>query len=402
MIVMADLGSLTSELQDQLSRWIADGGTLVRFAGPRLAAADDNLVPVTLRRGDRVLGGTMSWQQPQALASFSAASPFAGLTVPGDVTVNRQVLAEPDGTLASRTWAALGDGTPLVTAAQSGKGWLVLFHVTADTTWSNLPLSGTFVEMLRRIVAFAGAHGAAATETASAQRPYRLLDGSGHFSEPTAEAEAVSGDLTGIAIGPQHPPRALRVGGRFPCTQPAQRGIHAPCPRRSACGSGRAPLSDGDADVPDALVPGGSARAHSRGRACGAVAERRVAAAAPCGGHDGHSGARSGALRAPRLARLCRRSCRHLRARRARQDASRLCRDGRRSNRRHEPRRAARAVAGACRPHRAGAGRSGRHRPRQRRAGVLPASTGRSCPVSRRPTKQRWRASTPICARAAR
>ena len=33
----------------------------------------------------------------------------------------------------------------------------MLFHVTADTTWSNLPMSGLFVDMLRRIVARAGA-----------------------------------------------------------------------------------------------------------------------------------------------------------------------------------------------------------------------------------------------------
>jgi hypothetical protein len=29
----------------------------------------------------------------------------------------------------------------------------VLFHVTANSDWSNLPLSGLFVEMLRRAVA---------------------------------------------------------------------------------------------------------------------------------------------------------------------------------------------------------------------------------------------------------
>ena len=206
VIVMADVGSLTSEAEDSVAKWINAGGTLVRFAGPRLAATDDTLVPVTLRRGDRVLGGTMSWQKPQALASFNAQSPFAGLTVPGDVVINRQVLAEPDGTLANRTWAALADGTPLVTAAPTGKGWLVLFHVTADTSWSNLPLSGAFVEMLRRIVAFSGGSAASGTDGAAAQRPYRLLDGSGHFSPPTAAAEGVNGDLAAIAIGPQHPP----------------------------------------------------------------------------------------------------------------------------------------------------------------------------------------------------
>ncbi len=73
---------------------------LVRFAGPRLAAATDALVPVALRQGDRVLGGSLSWQTPQPLASFSPNSPFAGLPVPDDVLVKRQVLAEPDGDAA--------------------------------------------------------------------------------------------------------------------------------------------------------------------------------------------------------------------------------------------------------------------------------------------------------------
>ena len=44
------------------------------------------------------------------------------------------------------------DGTPLVTASRQGEGWIVLFHVTANSDWSNLPLSGLFVEMLRRAV----------------------------------------------------------------------------------------------------------------------------------------------------------------------------------------------------------------------------------------------------------
>ena len=44
-----------------------------------------------------------------------------------------------------------------MTADKRGDGLIVLFHVTADTTWSNLPLSGLFVDMLRRITALAGA-----------------------------------------------------------------------------------------------------------------------------------------------------------------------------------------------------------------------------------------------------
>ena len=66
----------------------------------------------------------------------------------------------------------------------------MLFHVTADTTWSNLPLSGLFVDMLRKIVALAGAPppdkqsapAAASGERRPAARPARTLDGFGAWA----------------------------------------------------------------------------------------------------------------------------------------------------------------------------------------------------------------------------
>jgi hypothetical protein len=209
IVAMADIGTLPPDAEERLANWVRSGGTLLRFAGPRLAAATDALVPVQLRHGDRVLGGSLTWQEPQPLASFSANSPFAGLTVPPDVLVKRQVLAEPDGALAERTWAALADGTPLVTAAQSGKGWLVLFHVTADTSWSNLPLSGAFVDMLRRVIAFSSATAtkpAKEGESPAPVPPYRLLDGYGHFVNPGPEAKPITPDATGLVVNAEHPP----------------------------------------------------------------------------------------------------------------------------------------------------------------------------------------------------
>ena len=138
--------------QSGTSGW-NEGGTVLRFAGPLLAEQpDDGLLPVTLRRGGRTLGGALSWEQPLHLAPFSPDSPFAGIEIPSEVTVSRQVLAEPTLDLASKTWARLQDGTPLVTAEKRGKGWLVLVHTTADPEWSNLAISGLMVEMLRRVV----------------------------------------------------------------------------------------------------------------------------------------------------------------------------------------------------------------------------------------------------------
>ena len=210
VIAMADIGTMPKEVSAQVAKWVNDGGTLVRFAGPHLAAqTDDTLVPVRLRLGDRVLGGSLSWETPQPLASFSPSGPFAGMAVPGDVTVSRQVLAEPDGGLPQRTWAALADGTPLVTAAQTGKGWIVLFHVTADTSWSNLPLSGAFVEMLRRIAAFSTAAKGSKADTGSSVAllpPYRVLDGYGRFAAPGSRAQAIRADAPDTAATAERPP----------------------------------------------------------------------------------------------------------------------------------------------------------------------------------------------------
>ncbi len=126
----------------------------------------------------------MSWAErchgagPPGWRPFPPGSPFAGLAVPADVTVSRQVLAEPSASLAAHTWARLADGTPLVTEAARGRGRVVLFHVTANADWSNLPLSGLFVDMLRRLVTLSA--GVAAPPTGKTLlAPMQTLDGYG-------------------------------------------------------------------------------------------------------------------------------------------------------------------------------------------------------------------------------
>ena len=98
-----------------LTSWVEKGGLLIRFAGPRLAetTTTDPLLPVHLLNGDRQLGGAMSWSEPAGLAPFPTASPFAGLTVPPDVRVTRQVLAEPVSQqlrVRDQIWPIGGDG----------------------------------------------------------------------------------------------------------------------------------------------------------------------------------------------------------------------------------------------------------------------------------------------------
>lgn len=211
MIVMADIATLPEAAHARLDEWVEAGGTLVRFAGPRLAAAEgeDTLLPVKLRTGERTLGGALSWAEPQAVAEFPRTSPFADLPAPREVTVTRQVLAEPSADIEERTWASLADGTPLVTGARHGKGTLVLFHVAAEAGWSNLPISGAFVEMLRRIVQLSKAEGLppqTRDEQAAALAPYRMIAADGMLVGPSPEAKPLPANAGEEAPTLDNPP----------------------------------------------------------------------------------------------------------------------------------------------------------------------------------------------------
>lgn len=81
----------------------------------------------------------------------------------------------------------------------------MLFHVTADTRWSDLPLSGAFVDMLRRLVTLAGSSAAAAASNAANEAgsraaqvvpPTRVLDGFGAFSTPPPTARPIPSNYT--------------------------------------------------------------------------------------------------------------------------------------------------------------------------------------------------------------
>jgi len=185
-IILADVATLSADEEAGLVAWVENGGLLVRFAGPRLAASDvardeaGPLMPVRLRVGGRTVGGAMSWGEPKTLRPFSDTSPFFGLTIPEDVEVTAQVVAQPDPLLAERAIATLADGTPLVTRSSLGQGGVVLFHVTANAEWSTLPLSGLFVQMLERLAVSTRAVALQPEDLdGTVWTPERVLDGFG-------------------------------------------------------------------------------------------------------------------------------------------------------------------------------------------------------------------------------
>lgn len=220
VILLADFGELAPATRDRLVEWVEAGGLLIRFAGPRLAAAlgermasagaPDPLLPVRLRRGGRVLGGALAWSRPKGLGPFGAESPFRGLDTSEEVEIRTQVLAEPGPDLAEKVWAVLDDGTPLVTGAPFGGGTVVLFHITADAEWSSLPLSGLFVEILGRLMALAPGQIPAAPDAealaGSLWRADRVIGTDGTPQAASANLDTVSGErLAAPEFGPGLP-----------------------------------------------------------------------------------------------------------------------------------------------------------------------------------------------------
>ena len=212
VIIMPDIART---INDEVKDYVETGGLLIRFAGEKLAERPDSLLPVVLRGGGRALGGALTWEDPQRLATFNSESPFFGLAIPEDITVRRQVMAEPGTETDTRTWARLEDGSPVVTSASKGLGRLVLFHVTASPDWSNLPVGGLYVEMLRRILPLARATPNRNQDSSGDWVAERVLNGFGRLETPPIEAASIADEaFATTTITAQNLPGLYRQGAR--------------------------------------------------------------------------------------------------------------------------------------------------------------------------------------------
>lgn len=186
-IIWPDSAAMTAVERVDVYNWVEKGGFLIRFAGPNLAAnPDDPLLPVPLRYGQRALDGAMTWTKPLTLGKIAQDSPLAGLSVPSDVTVTRQVLADPTPEVFEKTWLQLSDGTPLITGARLGKGEIVLIHTTAGPDWSNFCYSGLYVEALKRMISLSS--GIGDFKGQSMLSPFMVMDGFGRLKAPLAKS----------------------------------------------------------------------------------------------------------------------------------------------------------------------------------------------------------------------
>ncbi len=208
VIILPDIGALSPQELEKLDVWVRDGGLLLRFAGPVMEQARQHfLTPTPLRKGARSLDGALAWETPPKLQSFNKNAPLAGIALREDIIIKQQLLAEPVQDLADKTWAVLDDGTPLITADRLDSGLIVLVHTTASPDWSNLPLSGAFVQILSRLVKIAGSNPDSLQNITGSLEALRTLNGKGRLIQPEASVQPIMADqIATTKISYKHPP----------------------------------------------------------------------------------------------------------------------------------------------------------------------------------------------------
>ena len=207
VLILADVAKISGDDMGKVRDFVSKGGMLIRFAGDHMTGGSDDLVPVPLRVGGRYLGSAMAWSSPQHLAPFGPSSPFNGLDTPSEVTVSRQVLAEPSAELQGRTWAQLSDGTPLITA----QAW-----ARAGSCCSTSPPARPGRRCRCRASMSICSSGCWRCRRARRPRdlagltslpPVSLLDGFGHRRTDTGRRRPIAAkDFAHIRVSPQHPP----------------------------------------------------------------------------------------------------------------------------------------------------------------------------------------------------
>ena len=209
LMILPDIANIPEGALEKLERWTENGGILLRFAGPNLAQSNtpSPLLPVPLRYGLRGTDGPVSWERAQKLTHFEESSPFYTISIPEDITFTRQILADPAFDIEDKIWARLEDGTPLITADKKERGLIVFIHTAATPDWSNLPLSGLYVDILQKLLDLSTYQNKNAIEKNTVLKAGILLDGFGNNYIPSGgESSLSAGELENLKPSREHPP----------------------------------------------------------------------------------------------------------------------------------------------------------------------------------------------------
>jgi len=155
-VVLDDIGTVSSTLEDALKKYVNAGGSVLIALGPASAAQPKvPLVDETIeaaayagREGDRFLNVSEIDAGHPAMRSVER---FSG------VKFYQAIHVTP---AKSRVLARLNDQTPLVLERQMGEGKVLVFTSTFDNVTNDLPLHASWVPFVERSAAYLAGSGA--------------------------------------------------------------------------------------------------------------------------------------------------------------------------------------------------------------------------------------------------
>ena len=169
VIILADVASLTDATLSALEARVKAGAGLAVFLGPSVKREfyntgmhdplhpQDSLFPLPLGPvGEPAAGHPVSLKNIDWTHAL-----FAGLLDPklGDIAVarvKRFYRLDADAISASQILAWIEDDVPAVIEHALGPGRVLIFNMTADDTWSDLPRRNSFIPLIDRMLTFLG------------------------------------------------------------------------------------------------------------------------------------------------------------------------------------------------------------------------------------------------------
>jgi hypothetical protein len=169
LVVLADLESLPPAAVDKLEDYVAGGGGLFVFLGPRADPAfynerlqgpgrrDGGVMPASLVKretdaggaGDATFVGDVDYDHP-ALGAFREPG-FASLAGP---SVTFKGLWRVDPRREAAVLMRTNSGAPLLVEGAVGKGRVLLFTSSCDREWTNFPLRPSYLPWVHRLTAY--------------------------------------------------------------------------------------------------------------------------------------------------------------------------------------------------------------------------------------------------------
>jgi hypothetical protein len=145
-----------------LAAFVRRGGGLIVFAGEDLDAGayrrlfgrgEEPLLPLPLRPVAVAAPDRSRFTRVTSVDdAHPVFAPFRGLNVFRPVRIYKSGRIDLHASTPMVTLARLADGQPLVLEHSAGKGKVVFIAVTADASWSNLPVTDVFLPMIHQIV----------------------------------------------------------------------------------------------------------------------------------------------------------------------------------------------------------------------------------------------------------